>query len=137
MTLKSDVKFEEKLTLSSKNDMKNLVNFNATSSKSQNLHFGVLLLSKVYYVWAKKRTEELCFITLKNDAKSEEEPTYALKNDVRNLANFDATLKICTLMDFFLPKYIMSELKRYRGVMCYDTENWCKLWRKNDLWFHI
>ena len=50
MTLKSDVKFEEKLTLSSKNDMKNLVNFNATSSKSQNLHFGVLLLSKVYYV---------------------------------------------------------------------------------------
>ena len=47
---KSDVKFEEKLTLGSKNDMRNLVYFNANSSKSKNLHFDVLLLSKVYYV---------------------------------------------------------------------------------------
>ena len=44
MTLKSDAKFEEKLTLGSKNDMRNLMNFNATSSKSGNLHFDVLLL---------------------------------------------------------------------------------------------
>ena len=50
MTLKSDAKFEKKLTLVSKNDMKNLVNFNASSDKSQNLHFDVLLSSKVYYV---------------------------------------------------------------------------------------
>ena len=48
--LKSDAKFEEKLTLSSKNDMRNLVNFNASSSKSENLHLDVLLLAKVYYV---------------------------------------------------------------------------------------
>ena len=45
MTPKSDAKFEEKLTLGSKNDMRNLVNFNASSGKSGNLHFdGVLLL---------------------------------------------------------------------------------------------
>ena len=50
MTLKSDVKFEEKLTLDSKNDMKNLVNFNASSGKSENLHFDVLLLSIAYKV---------------------------------------------------------------------------------------
>ena len=50
MTLKSDAKFEEKLTLGSKNDMKNLMNFNASSGKSENLHFDVLLLLKVYYV---------------------------------------------------------------------------------------
>ena len=36
MTLKSDAKFEEKLTLGSKNDMRNLVNFNASSGKSEN-----------------------------------------------------------------------------------------------------
>ena len=54
MTLKSDAKFGVKLTLGSKNDMKNLVNFNASSGKSENLHFDVLLLPKVYYVWAKK-----------------------------------------------------------------------------------
>ena len=44
MTLKSDAKFEEKLTVGSKNDMKDLVNFNASSGKSANLHFDVLLL---------------------------------------------------------------------------------------------
>ena len=44
MTLNSDVKFEEKLTLDSKNDIRNLVNFNASSSKSESLHFDVLLL---------------------------------------------------------------------------------------------
>ena len=53
MTLKSDVKFEEKLTLGSKTDMMNLVNFNGSSGKSENLHFDVLRLSKVC-VWAKK-----------------------------------------------------------------------------------
>ena len=50
MTLKSGAKFEKKLTLGSKNDMKNLVDLNASGGKSKNLHFGVLLLSKVYYV---------------------------------------------------------------------------------------
>ena len=54
MTLKSDVRFEEKLTLGSKNDMRNLVNFNVGSSKSENLHFNVLLLSIAYKVSAKK-----------------------------------------------------------------------------------
>ena len=123
MTLKSDAKFEEKLTLSSKNDMRSLVSFNARSDNSENLHFDVLLLSKLYYVWAKKSTEELCVIALKNDAKFEEELTCDLKNDVRNLANFDATLKICTLMSFFWPKYIMFELKKYRGFICHYIED--------------
>ena len=50
MTLKGDAKFEEKLTLGSKNGMRNLVNFDASSGKSENLQFDVLLLSEVYYV---------------------------------------------------------------------------------------
>ena len=45
MTLKSDGKYEEKVTLGSKNGMRNLVNFNAKSGR--NLHFDVLLLSKI------------------------------------------------------------------------------------------
>ena len=52
MTLKNDPKFEEKLTLGSKNDMRNLVNFNVSSGKSGNLHFDVLLLSIAYKVSA-------------------------------------------------------------------------------------
>ena len=44
-------------------------------------------------------------------------------------------LKICTLMGCLWPKYIMFELKKYRGVIFHDTEEWCKIWRKIDLWF--
>ena len=55
MTLKSDGKFEEKLTLGSKNVMRNLVSFNASSGKSENLHFdAVLPLSIASKVSAKK-----------------------------------------------------------------------------------
>ena len=54
MTLKSDAKFEEKLTLSLKNDVKNLVNFNASSGKSEKFHVNVLLLPKACKVSAKK-----------------------------------------------------------------------------------
>ena len=74
---------------------------------------------------SQKSTEELRVITLKNDTKFEEELTCTLKNDTRNLANFDSTLenlKICTLIGYFRAKYIMFELKHYRGVMCHDTE---------------
>ena len=53
MTLKSDAQFEEKLTLGSKNDMRNQVNFNVSSGMSEHLHFNVLLLSKSYKVTAK------------------------------------------------------------------------------------
>ena len=54
MALKSDAKFEEKLTLGSKNYMRNLVNFNANGDKTENFHFEGLLLSIAYKVSAKK-----------------------------------------------------------------------------------
>ena len=50
MKLKGDAKFKGKLARDLKNDIKNLVNFHASSRKSENLHFDGLLLSKVYKV---------------------------------------------------------------------------------------
>ena len=114
--------------IKSQNDIRNSVNFIASSGKSENLHLGVLLLSTVNYVWSKKITEELYVIKLKNDAQFEEKLTCPLKNGMRNLANFDSTLeslKICTLMVPFWAKYMIFELKNYKGVMCHDTEWWC------------
>ena len=43
--------------------------------------------------------------------------------------------KIFTLIVSFWAKYILFELKKYRGVIFHDTEEWCKIWRKTDLWF--
>ena len=48
MTLNVDAKFKGKLTLASKNDIRNLVNFHARSRKSGNMHFDGLLLSNAY-----------------------------------------------------------------------------------------
>ena len=48
MTLKGDAKSKGKLTRGLKNEKWNLVNFHASSQKSENLHFDALLLSKTY-----------------------------------------------------------------------------------------
>ena len=50
MTLTGDVKFKRKLVRGLKNDIRNLVNFHASSQMSENLHFDGLLLSKAYKV---------------------------------------------------------------------------------------
>ena len=55
MTLEIDAKLEGKLAHGFKNGMTNLVNFNASSGKSENLHFDLLLLSIAYIkFWLKK-----------------------------------------------------------------------------------
>ena len=51
MTEESDAKFEERLGLGFKNDMTNLVDFNASSGKSENLHFDLLLLPIAYILY--------------------------------------------------------------------------------------
>ena len=55
MTVESDTKFEEKLALGFKNDMTNLINFNAKCGKSENLYFDVLLLSIAYVKFQLKK----------------------------------------------------------------------------------
>ena len=64
---------------------------------------------------------ELCFTTIKNDTKFEEELTCRFKIDI--------------LIGSLWPKYILLELQKYRGVIFHDTEEICKFWRKTDLWF--
>ena len=50
MTLKRDAKFKGKLTCGVKNDVRNFVNFHASSQKSENLHFNGLVLSNTYNI---------------------------------------------------------------------------------------
>ena len=48
-----------------KNDMRNLMSFNLSSKKSENLHFDGIFLSKVFNVWA-KTIQVSCIV--KNDS---------------------------------------------------------------------
>ena len=60
-----------------------------SSQNSEILHFDRLLLSKSCTVSAKKSTKELSLMTLKSDPKFKEKLTFCLKNDMRNLINFN------------------------------------------------
>ena len=60
MTLKRDAKFEEKLTLGSINDMRNLVNFNVSSGKSENLNFDVTFVESLLCLSQKKYRGVMC-----------------------------------------------------------------------------
>ena len=103
-------KVEEKLTLGSNNDMRNLVNFNTSSGKSESLHFDVLLFSISYKVSTKKCIEELPLMTLKKDPNFEEKLTFCLKNDMQNLVNFN-------------PSSGKSENLHFDGLLLYKVCN--------------
>ena len=72
---------------------------------------------------------------LNRDIKFGEESTCCLKIGIRNLTNFDTSTlsKMFTLMGSFWAKYILLELKKYAGVIFYETEEGYKNWRKTDL----
>ena len=107
MKLKSDAKFEEKLTLGPKNDMRNLVNFNASSSKSGNLHFDVLLLAISIWSFNLKSTEEWSLMALKKDLNFEEKLTFYLKIDMSKLV------------------YLTWAVKKSENLHWKDTEELC------------
>ena len=76
---------------------------------------------------------------LKRDAKFGEESTHRLKIGISNLTNFDPNTrkvsKIFILMGSFSAKYILFELKKYRGIIFHETEEGYKIWRGIDLSF--
>ena len=62
--------------------MRNLANFEQSTWKSSNWDLGGILMSL-------KFKGELCVMTMKNDAKAEEELTCQFKIDMKNLTNFN------------------------------------------------
>ena len=74
MTQKGVAKFKRKLPCWLKNDIKNLVNFHASSRKSENLHFDWIGLSKACK-YLDEKVQKSC-------AKFEEKLTLGSKNDV-------------------------------------------------------
>ena len=78
-------------------------------------------------------------MTMKNDAKFLRGIDLSFQNWYEEFDEFwpehPNVSKTCTLMGSFLSKYIIFELKEYRGVMFDGTEDWYKIWRKTDLCF--
>ena len=90
MTLKSYANFEEKLTSGLKKDMRIWQIF---TRALESVKIGTLMRSfcPKQKIMTLKFTEELCVMTMKNNAKFDEELTCHFKTDIRNLTNFDSS----------------------------------------------
>ena len=128
--------FDEKLTLGLKSDMRkvwwktncdmrNLVNFNVSSGKSEILDFDVLPFSIAYKFSSKK--EQKNYLSWKRK-KIQTLKTFCLKNNMRNLVNFNQNSG-------------KSENLHLDGLLLQKV---CNVWAKkiqtscvvkNDLWF--
>ena len=118
MTLKSNAKFEEKLSLSFKNDMMNLVHFNGSSGKSEDLHFDVLFLSIAYKVFAKKVQKNHLSWNWKAIKTLKENWLFVWKMTWGIwwiLAWAVGSPKNFTLVGYFWRKCVMLELQKYSG----------------------
>ena len=107
-----------------------------SSWKSEVLLFDVFILSKSYKVSAKKVQKSCISCHWRVMQSFFKKLTCCFKYDMRNLVNFHPTTrksKTFTSMGSFYPKYITFELKKYRGVVFYDTEQWHKTWINPDL----
>ena len=83
-------RFWRKTALRFEKNLRNLANFHQSTWKCQNWDFVGILLSKVEKVWPYNL--QLC-MTMKNNAKFEEELTCHFKTNLRNLTNFDSSTR--------------------------------------------
>ena len=117
---------------------RNLINFHASSRKSENLHFDGLVLSKAYKVLDEKVQKS--YVSWHWRVMQSLKKNWLLVPKVTwgiwwILMPAVASPKICTLMCYFCRKYIVFEPINYKGVMCHNIEEWCKLWGGTDLCF--
>ena len=86
MTLKSVAKLEKKLTCGLESDMWNWTKFYQSTQNPHPLLWDPFIQSRKCM---SLEFTKLCVMTMKNDAKFEEQLTCCFKIGIRNLTNFD------------------------------------------------
>ena len=136
--MKSDAKFEEKLTCGLENYMRNLANFHQGTWKCQNWEFDRIFLSKVENAWTKNLQRSYVSWQWRMMQNFWEELTCCFKIDMRNLRNLTwawGSPKNLHFNGLFSTKVYNISVKKYSGAIFHDTEEWYKIWRNTDLWF--
>ena len=119
-----------------KNDLRNLIHVYARSRKSESLHFHGLFLCKAHKVLDGKVQKS--YVSWHWRVMESMKKNWLL---VPKMAwgiwwiLMRGVAEICTLMCYFCRKYNMYEPKKFIGVMCHNTVEWCKIWRGTDLCF--
>ena len=122
-------KVKEKLSCVFKYDIRSLVKV-WKHSKVWKFLFDGLFLFKVDKVWATKyrrftfhNTEQWCRIWINPDlvvSKMAWGIGWTFIREIKSLKNGNLMGSIC-------PKDIMLQLENFTGIMCHDTEGWCKM----------
>ena len=138
MELKVDTNFEGKLICASKIAWGIWQIF---TTEFESLKIGTLMTS--FYLKLKRYDHKICSGVMFHDNeewyKNRRRIDLSAQNWHQKFDKFwpehSKISKMCNLMGCFWPKYVMFELKKYRGITFYDTEYWSKIWSITDLCF--
>ena len=140
-TLKSDAKFGEKLTCYFKIDIKNLTNFDPRIQKSKSL-----LLTGSFsrnYIFFEPRKVQRNYLSWHWRVMQNLEWNWLVISKLTWRIWQILTQALKSLKNFHLnrllvwAKYILFDVKKYKGVIFHDIEEWCKMRRGIDWSFQI
>ena len=93
MTMKNDAIFEKELTCQFETDMRNLINFDPSTRKSQTFALEWAAFDRCIECLSLDSTDGLCLMTFKIYTEFVGKLTFAAKNDMRSLASFNQSVK--------------------------------------------
>ena len=123
MTLKSDAKFEEKLTCGLENDMRNLANFHQSTWKISNLNLNwpqILQRSYVSWQWRMMQNWKRNWLIISKLTWG----TWLI---------FTQALE--HLKHFLFKKHLLTKVCNVWAKNVQRSYVWCKIWTKIDLYF--
>ena len=137
MKLKRDAKFGEESTCRFNIDIRNLTNFDLSTWKSQKIFTLISFFWAKYTLFELKKSTGVIFHETEEGCKIWRGIGLWFQDWHKEFDKFwpehSKVSRIFTLMDSFWAKYILFELKKYRGGIFHDIKEWCKTWRKTDL----
>ena len=121
---------KKKLSCGLENDMRNLTDFYPNIWMSK-LRLDKILLSKLENAWA-KNLKSWCVMTLKNDENLKSN-CFVVSKLTWWIWQF-LTQVLESLKNLHINRLFLTKLYNVWAIF-HDTEEWCKTWRKTDLWF--
>ena len=140
MKHKWDTKFGEEWTHRFRTYIRIMTNFDLRTWKSQKCSVYWANFEQSIYSLSQKSIEELSFMKLKRDRKVVDNwlVIWNWPEEFDKIwPEHSEVSKMFILMGSFWAKYILLELKKYRGGIFHETEEGCKICRWIDRWFQI
>ena len=139
MKVKSNAKFGEESTRRFKIGIRNLTNFVPSTQKFSKIFILMASFWAKYILFELKKYRVIIFHETEEGDKTWRGINLLFQNWHKEFDKFwpehSKVSKIFTLIGSFWAKYILFELKKYRGIIFHETEEGYKIWRGIDMSF--